>query len=83
MQSAHSNTTMMALKTAIIVLQVFMCLAQVHSETLNALFIGNSYTYYNDLPALVRELANADGQTLTTDEHLGMNYDESAQLNIK
>ena len=41
------------------------------SESLKALFIGNSYTYYNDLPALVRELAAADDQTLTTDEHLG------------
>ena len=39
---------------------------------LKALFIGNSYTYYNDLPALVRELAAADDQTLTTDEHLGI-----------
>ena len=65
---------MMALKTTIFVLQVILCLAQVQSETLNALFIGNSYTYYNDLPAMVRELANSDGQTLTTDEHLGTNY---------
>ena len=42
-------------------------------SSLKALFIGNSYTYYNDLPALVRELAAADDQTLTTDEHLGPN----------
>ena len=49
------------------------CLTGCQSATLNALFIGNSYTYYNDLPAIVREMAAADGQTLTTDEHLGLN----------
>ena len=60
----------MASKTAIVVLQVLLYLTQVQSETLKALFLGNSYTYYNDLPAIVRELAAADGHTLTTDEHL-------------
>ena len=72
--SKCSYTTMISPKTAIFVLQVVLCLTQAQSKTLNALFLGNSYTYYNDLPAIVRELATADGQTLTTDEHLGLNY---------
>ena len=66
----------MAKQPLLLILHVFLalsCLTQCQSEALNALFIGNSYTYYNDLPAIVRELAASDGQTLTTDEHLGPN----------
>merc|ERR1711962_20127 len=36
---------------------------------LNVLFIGNSYTYYNELPDMVRKLAKADGKTLFVDSH--------------
>ena len=68
------DSTKMALRPLILVLQVFLALTQCQSEALNVLFIGNSYTYYNDLPAIVRELATSDGQTLTTDEHLGPKY---------
>ncbi len=32
-----------------------------HPNPLKLLFIGNSHTYVNDLPALVRELAREDG----------------------
>lgn len=32
-------------------------------------FIGNSYTYYNDLPGLVRSLAEAAGHSLEVGEH--------------
>lgn len=34
--------------------------AQVSPESLDVLFIGNSYTYYNNLPALLEEIAAAD-----------------------
>ena len=32
-------------------------------KTVNILFIGNSHTFYNDLPLTVRRLAEADGWT--------------------
>jgi len=31
------------------------------------LFVGNSYTYYNDLPALFEKLANTNGHAVTVD----------------
>ena len=34
---------------------------------MNILFIGNSYTYYNDLPALFEKLANENGKNIHTD----------------
>lgn len=34
---------------------------------MNILFIGNSYTYYNDLPALFENLANENGKNVKTD----------------
>ena len=57
----------------VLALQLALATRGQSESSLRALFIGNSYTYYNDLPALVRELAAADDQTLTTDEHLGPN----------
>jgi len=32
---------------------------------MNILFIGNSYTYYNDMPALFSQLANSNGKAVT------------------
>ena len=32
--------------------------------TKRAFFIGNSYTYYNNMPEIVNSLANAGGDTL-------------------
>ncbi len=34
---------------------------------MNILFIGNSYTYYNDLPTLFENLANENGKNVETD----------------
>ena len=34
-----------------------------------ACFIGNSYTYFNDMPGMVSALANADGNTLIKDQN--------------
>jgi hypothetical protein len=36
------------------------------SSPLRVLFIGNSYTYFNNLPCLVSELARARGRTIET-----------------
>ena len=32
-------------------------------------FIGNSYTYFNDLPGILEDMAAADGNSLLTDQH--------------
>ena len=37
------------------------------AEQVTALFLGNSHTYYNDLPSLVQNLATAGGDTLIVD----------------
>ncbi|GGZ91856.1 T9SS type A sorting domain-containing protein [Algibacter mikhailovii] len=34
-------------------------------DTKNVLFLGNSYTFYNDLPALIEQLASSNGDTFT------------------
>ncbi len=39
-------------------------------EPLRVLFIGNSYTYVNDLPTLIERLADAGGRKIETDRHL-------------
>ncbi|BDS14725.1 DUF4886 domain-containing protein [Aureispira anguillae] len=43
---------------------VYSCAFLFGQETKRAFFIGNSYTYYNTLPALINSLANANGDTL-------------------
>ena len=40
--------------------------AAVHAQTTRVLFIGNSYTYYNDLPVLFTELSASLGNTVET-----------------
>lgn len=35
-------------------------------DTIKVLFIGNSYTYFNDLPQLVKNIAVSDGKTIIT-----------------
>ena len=32
---------------------------------MNVLFIGNSYTYYNDMPLLFEQLANSNNKNIT------------------
>lgn len=40
----------------------FLCMAQ--SDTLRVLWVGNSYTYFHDLPKIVEQLAAEQGQPL-------------------
>ena len=46
---------------------LFLCSAS--ASTLKVLFIGNSYTYVNDVPKLVESLAAADGNTVVHEQH--------------
>jgi hypothetical protein len=42
------------------------CAVRHNNPNKNVLFLGNSYTYFNDLPAMVRNLASAAGLSATT-----------------
>ncbi|MAQ32145.1 MAG: hypothetical protein CMD26_05410 [Flavobacteriales bacterium] len=44
------------------------CVGQ--SDTLDVLFIGNSYTMYNNLPSLISSIASSMGDELNTDQSL-------------
>ncbi len=44
------------------------------SKKRSALFIGNSYTYFNNLPQLVEQLALANGDTLVVDSYAPGGY---------
>lgn len=51
-------------------------IAQLQAQGLNrrALFLGNSYTYYNDLPRLVSDIATSMGDTLVYDSNAPGGY---------
>jgi len=48
--------------------------SNVKSQTQKVLFLGNSYTYVNDLPSLISNLAQADGKTLIYDQNTTGGY---------
>jgi len=43
-------------------------------KKLEALFLGNSYTYVNDLPGLIKQIALSHGDTLITDQNTPGGY---------
>jgi hypothetical protein len=55
-------------KTASFLFFVFMAF-QSFSQTTNVLFIGNSYTYYNDMPNKLKAIALSNGSSLYTESH--------------
>jgi PKD repeat protein len=50
-------------------------------DTLNVLFIGNSYTSVNNLPLLVKNLSTSAGKTLNIDSNMPGGYLMSSHLN--
>ena len=53
----------------------------VAQNTLSVLFIGNSYTSYNNLPQLVQSLSTSAGKTLNIDSNMPGGYSMSSHLN--
>ena len=53
----------------------------VAQDTLSVLFIGNSYTSYNNLPLLVKNLSTSAGKTLNIDSNMPGGYLMSSHLN--
>lgn len=52
----------------------FLLSAQISSKKIRVLFIGNSYTYVNNLPLLLHDLALAKGDTLLYDSNCPGGY---------
>jgi hypothetical protein len=50
-------------------------------DTLRVLFLGNSYTSYNNLPQLVQSLSGSAGKTLIIDSNMPGGYPISSHLN--
>lgn len=55
-------------KIFILTLTVFTSKAQI-TDTVSILFIGNSFTYYNDLPLMVQQLALGAGKKVVIGSH--------------
>lgn len=54
---------------------LLLCVSAVRAgDTLSVLFLGNSYTYVNDLPGLFRGLAESGGRTALTDQNTPGGY---------
>jgi hypothetical protein len=63
------------MKNKIIFLNVLFCLSAFgQSITKNALFLGNSYTYVNDLPQMTANMAMSVGDVLTFDSNTPGGY---------
>ena len=66
-------------------MQAWLLLATLRqAAALQVLWIGNSYTYYNDLPSLVGRLAAADGVELEFDSHTegGWSWERHANSSV-
>lgn len=51
-------------KSSVLIILVLICVQLASSQNKKVLFIGNSYTGYNDLPQMVYETANSTGDGL-------------------
>jgi hypothetical protein len=59
----------------IIILLIFSAFSSVYGQKkLEVLFLGNSYTYVNDLPNLLEQFALSKGDTLVTDQNTPGGY---------
>ena len=61
------------MKNLIIIAALFVSFS-VNSQIKKVLFLGNSYTYVNDLPNLIQNLAQADGKTFVYDQNTPGGY---------
>jgi hypothetical protein len=62
------------MKKHIILLALIATVTGSIGQTKNVLFLGNSYTYVNDLPGTIGTLANSFGDTLTHDQNTPGGY---------
>ncbi len=62
------------MKKWILCLLVFPITLGAQSKKIKALFLGNSYTYFNNLPQMVKDIALAAGDTLVYDSNTPGGY---------
>ncbi len=55
------------MRKIIFILIISLLSSDVFCDTTKVLFVGNSYTYVNDLPGLFRQLSTAAGKNVLTD----------------
>lgn len=67
-------------KIFVLLLLTFLGVRSYAQDTLSVLFLGNSYTYVNDLPKLVSDLSISAGKTLFTDANTPGGYTLSAHI---
>ena len=63
----YSKQLLKNLLITLLLLYQFGANAQSKSDTVSILFIGNSYTYFNNLPVIVKTIAGRSGQLTHTD----------------
>lgn len=55
------------MKRILSLLAFLICLQTAHSQQLNVVFIGNSYTHYNNMPKIFEHLAKSKGKNVYAD----------------
>jgi hypothetical protein len=81
LESIGKNITIY-MKLALTTLSALLfCSAASAQDTLNVLFLGNSYTQYNDLPELVKNIAHSTGKHINHASHLPGGYTFSQHIN--
>ena len=68
-------------KSLLLFVNLFTMTSLFGQDTLSVLFLGNSYTSYNNLPQLVQSLSNSAGKTLIIDSNMPGGYLISGHLN--
>ena len=71
----------MKIKTTLLFFTAFAINSLLAQDTLSVLFLGNSYTSYNNLPQLVQSLSSSAGKTLIIDSNMPGGYLMSSHLN--
>ena len=71
----------MKTKLTLLLLAVILMNKLCAQDTLNVLFLGNSYTSYNNLPQLVQSLSSSAGKTLNIDSNMPGGFSLSGHAN--
>ena len=71
----------MKTKLTLLLLTVISINNLLAQDSLRVLFLGNSYTSYNNLPQLVQSLSSSAGKTLIIDSNMPGGYPISSHLN--
>jgi len=71
----------MKIKAKLVFIAIYAINAAYAQDTLSVLFLGNSYTSYNNLPQLVQSLSSSAGKTLIIDSNMPGGMTVSGHIN--